>query len=226
MGPAKNIAVKQVNRPTDTTAIWLSLPYCHTTWAFLVTWSVSSSHRSWNAGSARVSWSLGLESLAGLLGMTPPLKVCWPPCEFILSGNLQKVAAIMNTQMRRARILNRMTPTGEATKLVLCGRESTALIQILVFLQFVGNNEVWYEDKSIKTSSLEYYQPLKRPCLIPSSVEVDGLKVLFEVVGSDIWCSTPLLSDMACIACKSAPGGACRLLSPHRSSPAKKKKHC
>lgn len=123
MGPAKNIAVKQVNRPTDTTVIWLSLPYCHTTSAFLVTSSGSSSHRPGKAGSARAPWSLGLESLAGLLGMTPPLEVCWPPGEFNLSGNLPKVAAIMNTQIRRARILNRMTPTGEATKLVLCKRE-------------------------------------------------------------------------------------------------------
>lgn len=123
MGPAKNIAVKQVNRPTDTTAIWLSLPFSHTTWAFLETRAGSSSHRSWNAGSAWVPWSLGLESLAGLLGMTPPPLVCWPPCEFNLSGNLQKVAAIMNKQIRRVRILNKMTPTGEATKLVLCGRE-------------------------------------------------------------------------------------------------------
>lgn len=44
-GPAKNTAVKQVNRPTDTTAIWLPLPCCHTTWAFSVTCSGSSSHR-------------------------------------------------------------------------------------------------------------------------------------------------------------------------------------
>lgn len=129
MGPAKNIAVKQVNRPTDTTVIWLSLPYCHTTSAFLVTSSGSSSHRpgNGNAGSARAPWSLGLESLVGLLGTTPPLEVCWPPGEFNVSGNLPKVAAIMNTQIRRARILNRMTPTGEATKLVLCERERALL---------------------------------------------------------------------------------------------------
>lgn len=67
--------------------------------------------------------SLGLDSLVGLLGMTPPLKVCWSPGEFDLSGNLQKEAAIMKVQMRRARILNRMTPRGEATSPVLCERE-------------------------------------------------------------------------------------------------------
>lgn len=37
-----------------------------------------------------------------------------------------------------------------------------------------------------KTSILEHYSPLKRPCLIPGCVEVDGLKAPFEVVGSDI----------------------------------------
>lgn len=36
------------------------------------------------------------------------------------------------------------------------------------------------------SGTVAYYTPSKRPCLIPGSVEVDGLKVLFAVVGSDI----------------------------------------
>lgn len=33
-GPAKKIAVRQVNRPTETTASWLSLPNFHNSLAF------------------------------------------------------------------------------------------------------------------------------------------------------------------------------------------------
>lgn len=44
-GPAKKIAVRQVNRPAETTPSWLSLPCCHTILVFSTALSGKNSSR-------------------------------------------------------------------------------------------------------------------------------------------------------------------------------------
>lgn len=130
-GPAKKITVRQVNRPTETTASWLSLPCCHTNSAVSMNWCGSSSSRLCNTGTPPLLWLLEVESLEGLgfAGM-----VCWPTREANLSGNLSKDAATRKAHIRRVRTRNKMMVTGDDTELVPCGTKNTFLLAILVFL--------------------------------------------------------------------------------------------
>lgn len=129
-GPAKKIAVRQVNRPAETTTSWLSLPCCHTSLAFSVTWSGSSSSRSCNPGMPPLLPLFVVDLLEGLGfgGMTPPLKVCGVPGEVDFSDNWQKDTATRKAQTRRASARNTMTLVGEDTEWVVCGRKKHVFI--------------------------------------------------------------------------------------------------
>lgn len=112
--PAKKIAVRQVNRPTETTASWLSLPCCHTSLAFSRALFGSSSNRPWYTGTSALLSFLGVDSMKGLGGeVIPPLNVCGPLGERGWSGNSKKTVATKKAQIRKASARNSVTPTGE-----------------------------------------------------------------------------------------------------------------
>lgn len=131
--PAMKIAERQVNRPTETTAIWFSLPCCHTSLAFSTAISGSSSSRPCQTFTLSLLVFLGMDSLWGFGGMTPPLNVCRPLEEACWSANPQKDVATRKAQIRKARARSSMTPIGEDTEQELCRRENMFSVWTLIF---------------------------------------------------------------------------------------------
>lgn len=117
-GPARKMAVRHVMRPAEATAIWLSLPCCHTSLVFFKTMSGSSSTRLCSTGTASLLLLAALDSLAGL-----DFDVSAPLGEVASPGSLQKNAAARKAHMRRARNLKRTTLVGDEMQQELCGTE-------------------------------------------------------------------------------------------------------
>lgn len=126
-GPAKKIPVRQVNRPTETTASWLSFPCCHASSAFSMALSGISSRRLCHTGDTLLLLSVWVDSLWtwGFGGTTPPLNVCEPSGDEGWSGNSQKIVAARKAHIRKARARKSTTPMGEDRHWALCRRTKT-----------------------------------------------------------------------------------------------------
>lgn len=114
-GPAKKIEVRQVNRPTETTASWLFFPCCHITLTVcIVLFGISSNHLCHTGPSTLPLFSV-LDSFEGLEEeMVTLLTECEPLDERGCAGKSRKQVATRKEQTRKASARNSVTPTGDA----------------------------------------------------------------------------------------------------------------